>query len=131
MEIIFANVLLFLEGPRINLYLAKSYMAACVTDREGRSDEEGVATESTLPSPLFSIGLPQRLSSTRVHLQYRRPRFDPRVWKILWRKKGQPTTVFLPGEFHGSCSLVGYRPWGSKESDTTERLCFPFLSFSL
>ena len=29
---------------------------------------------------------------------------------------------FLPGEFHGKWSLVGYSPWGHKESDMTERL---------
>ena len=28
--------------------------------------------------------------------------------------------VFLPREFHGQRSLVGYSPWGRKESDTTE-----------
>ena len=33
-----------------------------------------------------------------------------------------PTPVFLPGEFHGQRSLVGYSPWGCKESDTTEQL---------
>ena len=32
--------------------------------------------------------------------------------------------VFLPGKFHGLRSLVGYSPWGLKESDTTERLHF-------
>ena len=32
------------------------------------------------------------------------------------------TPVFLPGESHGRRSLVGYSPWGRKESDTTERL---------
>ena len=32
----------------------------------------------------------------------------------------QPTLVFLPGEFHGQRSLVGYGPCGCKESDTTE-----------
>ena len=37
------------------------------------------------------------------------------------------TTVFLHGKFHGWRSLVGYSPWGRKESDTTERL--HFLSF--
>ena len=37
---------------------------------------------------------------------------------------GQPTPVFLPGKSHGQRSLVGYTPWGSKESDTTERLHF-------
>ena len=31
-----------------------------------------------------------------------------------------PTAVFLPGEFHGQWSLVGYSPWGCKELDTTE-----------
>ena len=30
--------------------------------------------------------------------------------------------VFLPGESYGQRSLVGYSPWGCKESDTTERL---------
>jgi len=37
------------------------------------------------------------------------------------------TTVFLHGKFHGWRSLVGYSPWGHKESDTTEQL--HFLSF--
>ena len=32
----------------------------------------------------------------------------------------QPTLVFLPGEFHGQRSLVGYSPWGHKELDMTE-----------
>ena len=38
-----------------------------------------------------------------------------------------PTPVFLPRESHGRRSLVGYSPWGRKESDTTERLHFHFL----
>ena len=33
-----------------------------------------------------------------------------------------PTPVFLPGEFHGQRSPVGYSPWGRKESDMIERL---------
>ena len=37
-----------------------------------------------------------------------------------WRRKGQPTPVSLPGEFHGQRSLAGYSPWGRKELDTTE-----------
>ena len=35
---------------------------------------------------------------------------------------GNPLPVFLPGESHGRRRLVGYSPWGCKESDTTERL---------
>ena len=46
--------------------------------------------------------------------------------------KWQPIPVFLPGESHGQRSLVGYSPWGRKESDTTERLHFHFsLSWAL
>ena len=33
-----------------------------------------------------------------------------------------PTPLFLPGEFHGPRSLVGYNPWGCKELDKTEEL---------
>ena len=42
--------------------------------------------------------------------------------------KWQPTPVLLPGKFHGRRSLVGYSPWGRKESDTSERLHFHFPS---
>ena len=40
--------------------------------------------------------------------------------KIPWRRKWQTTPVLLPGKSHGLRSLVGYGPWGSKQSDTTE-----------
>ena len=47
--------------------------------------------------------------------------FDPRVGKIPWRRKWLATPVFLSVESHGQKrSLVGYSPWGRKESDTTE-----------
>ena len=36
----------------------------------------------------------------------------------------QSTPVLLLGEFHGQRSMVGYSPWGCKESDTTERLTY-------
>ena len=39
--------------------------------------------------------------------------------RFPWRRECLPTPVFLPGEFHGQRSLVGYRPWGRKESDAT------------
>ena len=43
------------------------------------------------------------------------PGLIPWVRKIPWRKNWLPTLVFLPGEFHGQRSLVGYSPWGHKE----------------
>ena len=39
---------------------------------------------------------------------------------LHWRRKWQPTPVFLPGESQGQQSLVGCRLWGRTESDTTE-----------
>ena len=41
----------------------------------------------------------------------------------------EPTPVFMPGKSHGPRSLVGYSPWGRKESDTTERLLLTSSSF--
>ena len=46
--------------------------------------------------------------------QCRRCGFDPWVGKIPWRRKWQPTPIFLPGKFHGQESLEGYSPWGHK-----------------
>ena len=58
----------------------------------------------------------------------RRHGFNPWVRKIPWRRKWQPTPVFLPGESYRQRSLVGCNPGGHKESDTTEQVT---LSFSL
>ena len=46
----------------------------------------------------------------------------PGSGRFPWRRKWQPTPVFLPEESHGRRSLAGYSPWGRKELDTTERL---------
>ena len=43
--------------------------------------------------------------------------------KIPWRRKWQPTSVFLPGKSHELRSLVGHSPWGHKEWDMTEQAC--------
>ena len=43
-------------------------------------------------------------------------------WEDPWRRKWQPTPVFVPGEFHRQRGLVGYSPRGCKESDMTEQL---------
>ena len=58
-----------------------------------------------------------------------RPRFYPWVGKIPWRRNWQPAPVLLPGKSHGWRSLVGYSPWGCKESDTTEWLHYTLFSY--
>ena len=70
------------------------------------------------------LGLPWWLRWLSVCLQCGRPRFNPWVRKIPWRRKWQPTPVLLPGKSHGRRSLVGYSPQGHKESDMTEQLHF-------
>ena len=45
---------------------------------------------------------------------------DSWAGRISWSRKWQPASVFLPGKFQGQRSLVGYGPWGHKESDMIE-----------
>ena len=66
-------------------------------------------------------GFPRWLSG-KESARSRRHEFNPwvgKIQKIPWRRKWQPTAVFLPGESHGQRSLVGYSSWGRKESDRT------------
>ena len=64
-------------------------------------------TES-LPMSLNSISNPLSVSGGQAN------NMCPHVEKIPWRKKWQPTPVFLPGNSHGQRSLAGYSPWGCK-----------------
>ena len=72
------------------------------------------------PEPIFAkMQTSQALlaQQERICLQYRRPGFDPWVWKIPWRRKWQPTPVILPGKSQGQRSLEGYSPWGHSGHD--------------
>ena len=51
--------------------------------------------------------------------RYRIRSFHSWVRKIPWRRKWQ-TAPYSSWEIHGTRSLVGFSPWGLKESDTTE-----------
>ena len=53
------------------------------------------------------LGLPQCLSDKRIHLPIRRCCFDSWVGTIPWKRKWQPTPVFLPGKSHGKRNLAG------------------------
>ena len=59
------------------------------------------------------------------------PGVGPWVGKTPWRRVMQLPPGFLPGESHGPRSLVGYSPWGRKESDTTEGLALSVFSDTL
>ena len=86
-----------------------------------RSQEEAVLGAYMLTPVVDRDSL---ITQWRVHLQCRRPRFDPWVGKIPRRRERLPSPVFWPGEFHGL-----YSPWGCKESDTTEQLSLNHSAF--
>ena len=71
-------------------------------------------------------GFPVAQLVKRIHLQCRRPGFDPWVRKIPWRRERLPTPVFWPGELQGL-----YSPWGRKELDTTEWLSLALFTVTL
>ena len=48
---------------------------------------------------------------------------------IPWRKGWQPTPIFLPGEFYGQRSLVGYNPWGGKSQTQLSDQHYSFLTY--
>ena len=55
----------------------------------------------------------------------------PRLGRSPGEGNWLPTPVFLPREFCGQRSLVGYRPWGHKGLDMTEQLAFSLFTFSI
>ena len=66
----------------------------------------------------FELAIPSAwkwLRWCRICLQGGKPRFDPWVKRIPWRREWLPIPVFMPGEFHGQMSLVGYSPLSHKE----------------
>jgi len=66
------------------------------------------------PGGLQSMGSLESDTTERLHFHFLLFTF------MHWRRKWQPTPVFLPGESQGRGSLVGCRLWGRTESDTTE-----------
>ena len=67
-----------------------------------------------------TLGFPGGASGKESTCQCRRHKrceFNPRIMKIPWKRKWQPTLVFLPGKSHGQRSLEGYSPWGSQRAD--------------
>ena len=64
-----------------------------------------------------------------ICLQCCRPGFNPWVGKMPWRRKRQPTPVFLPEKFHGGRNFIGYSPWGHRIRQDRETLLSLFSLF--
>ena len=89
---------------------------------------------------LYSVGLPWCLSDKEPACQYRRLRrhdFNPWVGKISWRRKWQPTLVFLSGKSHAQRSLTGYSPrdhkrvWHKLATQQQQPIWLAGLKFSI
>ena len=99
-----------LISPRPFLLGRRNHQTCVITDLSSSINSQGLK------------GFPGGSEVKAVCPQCGRPGFNPWVRKIPWRRKWQPTPVFLPGESRGRRSLVGYGPWGHKETDMTEWL---------
>ena len=84
---------------------------------EGGSSTEGPKTQWKEPSGFLGGPEVKNLPANKTQVLWK-PRFDSWLEKIPWRRKWSP--VFLPGEFHGQRSLLGYSPRGHKKSEMTE-----------
>ena len=89
--------------------------------RVGHGWGDSAAAAAAAASLAFRGGASGKESASQCR-RYKRNRFDSGVRKIPWRREWLPTPVFLPGKSQGQRSLVGYSPWGCKESDTVEQL---------
>ena len=80
----------------------------------------------------YLLGFPGRSMVEESACHCRRHQFIVCIiGKTPWRRKWQLTPLFLPGESHGLRKLVGYHPWGSKESDdwATEHIYMLLMYF--
>ena len=76
-----------------------------------------------------SYGFPKWHGGKGSAYQCRRHEFNLWVRNIPWRRKWQPTSVFLSGKFSGQRSLAGYSPWDRKEFDMAEHAHMHTLLF--
>ena len=104
-----------LESPSLGSTVLNqsSTMTCCLGWRPARKKGKAKKSQSDI-----ILGVSNGASGERSACQCRRHKrsgFNPWAGKIPWRRKWQPTPVFLPGKFHGQRSLVGYRLWGREE----------------
>ena len=67
-----------------------------------------------LPTSIV-LGFPGGSDGKRIHLQCRRPGFDPCVGKIPWKRAWQSTPLFLPGESQWTEETGGLQSMGSQK----------------
>ena len=105
----------FLGLDQLKYLLTTSCVPGPVLDARDHSGGRKQATPCLhLVYGLQGEGLPWWFRGKESACQCRRRRFSFWVSKIPWRKKWQPSPVFLPGKSHGQRSLAGCSAWGHK-----------------
>ena len=96
------------------------FHASITQSKEWRfSSSSAIKIHHKMGFPVDSAGKEHTCQNRR----HNRQAFNPWVRKISWRRKWQPTSVFLLGKFYGQGSLAGCSPRDCKELDMTEHPC--------
>ena len=92
-----------------------------------KSHAKGMDIGQSEGVPWTQSVIPRWVSGKESVCQCRTCRFNPMVGKIPWRRKWQPTSVFLPGIFHGeeSGGLQSMRSQSIRHNLVTEHACMP------
>jgi len=119
----FTTIHIILKSPRVGPPgdpVAKNPISQCM--EPGFKPWSAIyIPHATAKYPTFcNEGLPRWLSGKESVCNAEHVGLIPGSRKIPWRRKWQPTPVFLPGHFHGQRRLAGYSPWSLKESDMTK-----------
>ena len=96
-------------SPSQNTYFIETLLIICIQFKKSNP-------ETLIIFASNNYNLHRWLSGKESTCQCRRLRFNPWVGKIPWRRKWQPTLIFLPGKSHEPRSLVGYSPCGCKRA---------------
>ena len=112
LKVLSANLLACLGWDCLVSLLA-TFSRSCNVVRlfEGKSESQwpiNIGTGKGAQNDLYKALVPWWLRRWRICLQCGRPRLHPWVRKIPWRRKKQPTPVFLPEKYNGLRSLAGY-----------------------
>ena len=111
--------MLFLQGGKMTAEKNKQFSISLCERKSSNWKDSPCPTNTSLEEPFDQYGLVWAKSNFILKLLSSGSSLPI---PFLWRRKWQPTPVFLPRKSHGWRSLVGYSPWGHKELDTTERL---------
>jgi len=79
-----------------------------------RGDSQLGVISYLAPDHVFTRGFPGGSVVKNLPANARDAGLIPGSGRSPWRRKWQPTPVFLPGESHGQTSLEGFSPWGHR-----------------